>query len=132
MKLVNSIISFLFGIWLLYAIVVVILMFKDILENLEWNSIKSYAILFTILFFGFYSLINILVPFQKKEMKKRERILMITFHSLVLLVIIIFSFNQYAHMNSINIAINILLIVSILYLITYHIFKLKTLRSCPH
>jgi len=66
-----------------------------------------------------------LVPFQKKEMKKSGRIVMIASHIIVLLVILIFSFEQYIHMNPINIAINIMMVISIVYLIAYHIIKLK-------
>ena len=125
MKLANSIISFLFGIWILYAIITACLMVKDNLDDLEWNSLEPYAILFAILFIGCYSLINILVPFQKKEMKKSGRIVMITLHNIVLFGILIFSFNRYAHMNPINIVINILMLATIVYLIIYHIIKLK-------
>jgi hypothetical protein len=125
MKLANSILSFLFGIWILYAIITACLMVKDNLEDLSWDSLEPYAILFALLFIGFYSLINILVPFQKKEMKKSGRILMITLHNIILLVILIFSFNQYTFMNPINIVINILMLVTIVYLIAYHIIKLK-------
>lgn len=124
MKLANSILSFLFGIWILYAIITACLMVKDNLEDLSWDSLLN-TILFALLFIGFYSLINILVPFQKKEMKKSGRILMITLHNIILLVILIFSFNQYTFMNPINIVINILMLVTIVYLIAYHIIKLK-------
>lgn len=100
-------------------------MVKDNLEDLAWDSLEPYAIFLALLFIGFYSLINILVPFQKKEMKKSGRIIMITLHNIILLVILIFSFNQYTFMNPINIVINILMLVTIVYLIAYHIIKLK-------
>ncbi len=100
-------------------------MFPLNFKDLEWNSYNPYAILLFFLLFTFYSIINIRVPFQKREMKKRERILMIILHSIVLLVIVIFSSSQYEYMNLINVVINILMIASILYLITFQSIKLK-------
>ena len=123
MKLINSIISFLFGLWLLFAIVTVIFQFPNDFKNLNWNSLESFAILLFIFLFGFYCLKNILVPFKKKEVKKRERILLITMHSLVLLLVLIFSFGQYTYMNPMNIVINILVLVFIIYLIAYQIIS---------
>lgn len=125
MKMINSVLSFLFGICFLYALITVVLKLQGGLTSLNWHSIESYGIILLLLVLGIYCLQNILVPFQKSVMKKRGRIIMITMHTIVLFIILIFSFNQYKYMNTINVIINILMITTIIYLTFYQITRLN-------
>jgi hypothetical protein len=125
MKIINSVLSFIFGLWLIFALITTVLKFQRDLTNLNWQSIESYGIIILFIVFGFYCLKNILVPFQKNTMKKRGRIIMITIHVIFLFIIFIFSLNQYKYMNPINIIINNLMILTILYLTFYQIKSLN-------
>ena len=125
MKIINSVLSFIFGLWLIFALITTVLKFQRDLTNLNWQSIESYGIIILFIVFGFYCLKNILVPFQKNTMKKRGRIIMITIHVIFLFIIFIFSLNQYKYMNPINIIINNLMIITILYLTFYQIKSLN-------
>lgn len=129
MKIINSVLSFCFGIYLLIALVYVNLNYFSKFNNSYLESIDFYLIIIFNMLFFLYSMLNLVLAFRKKRIARNLRIFMIIMHLIMLIFFTFFSFFQYSFMNLINIAINIMVNLCLIFLLIYLI---RYTKLYPH
>lgn len=130
MKIVNSIISFCFGVFFLLAIAFASYGYIEQFQKSHLKSIDVYFIILIGILFIAYSIQNMVAVFRRKKAAKKVRLFMLSMHIILLFGFIFFSYSQYQYMNPINLVIH-LLVVSCLVFLSIYQFREITLSQQP-